>query len=138
MNKPKHSPLPSDIKDPMENSDDENVPTGRKNSEDNLPSAPPISDKRIQNWRGIAIESTWYDSLNDISKEYDTKKSDHNKPMEEQKEIPKDKEIKAIEESETSDISDSELTGSVKDIGNVNLGQKVIIRSLSLSSHIAW
>ena len=131
MNKPKHSPTPSNIKDPMENSDDENVPTGRKNSKDNLPSAPPISDKRIQNWRGIAIETTWYDSLNDISKEYDNKKLDHKKPVEEQKEISKDEEIKAMEENEISDISESELTGSVKDIGNVNLGQKVVIRSLS-------
>ena len=61
MNKPKQSPTSSNIKDPMKNSDDENVPNGRKNSKDNLPSAPPITNKRIQSWRGIAIEITWYD-----------------------------------------------------------------------------
>ena len=71
MNKPKQPPIPSIIKDPMENSGDENVQTRRKNSENKPPAAPPISDKRVQKWRGIAIESTWYDSLNDISKEYD-------------------------------------------------------------------
>ena len=90
MSKPKNPPLRSDIKSPMKNSDDENDPNGRKNSGEKLPTTPPTSAKKVQSWRGITIESTWYDTLKNTSKEHDTEISDHNEPIDDLKEIPND------------------------------------------------
>ena len=89
MNKPKPLTPPNDIINPNKNSDEETVPNGKKSYEGKSSSTPIISGNKIQKWKGITIEKTWYDALHNISKENDTKNPNHPTIMEELEEHSK-------------------------------------------------